>query len=120
MKLVKKKDNKMNDYMKHNLRNYHLNDDTEYCTVKFFKIKNNINGNPRYVVHFMDYLQLINEYSNYSKKSPEILLEIYNYAVNHSKKYGGKKYHHKDFGGGIVFCTYSLKQLVNWIKEDLK
>ena len=59
--------------------------------VEYFKIDNDINGNPRYVIHF---LEIDNDY---------------NTALNISRKIGGKKYRANWFGGGIVIQSYSLE-----------
>ena len=59
--------------------------------VEYFRINNDINGNPRYVIHF---LEIDNDY---------------NTALNISRKIGGKKYRAKWFGGGIVVQSYSLQ-----------
>ncbi len=85
------------------------------------RINNDVNGNPRYVVHFLSLL------SNYEKgeKYPNDLNRIstmYADAVKRAKKIGGRKFHNKQYGGGIVFQSYSLpdteKGIFNLIKED--
>jgi len=63
------------------------------------RIKNDRNGNPRYVVH---YLTLANDYEQ---------------ALKISRAYGGKKYHNKSYGGGIAFVTYDLERLIKDILE---
>lgn len=73
---------------------------------KFTRINNDINGNPRYVIHF---LELINDeernFIPFHKK--------YEYAIKKSKKLGGKKYDNKSYGGGIVFQSYNINDLWN-------
>ena len=54
----------------------------------FTRIKNDINGNPRFVCHFL----------HFSRN--------YNDALYLAKKLGGKKFHNKQYGGGIVFQEY--------------
>lgn len=71
-------------------------------TDDFKRIKNDFCGNPRYLLHF---LRLNTEYKE---------------ALFLSKKLGGCKYRGKDFGGGIVFQTYSLRSLVDSLNEALK
>jgi hypothetical protein len=63
------------------------------------RIKNDVNGNPRYVVH---YLALANDYEQ---------------ALKISRAHGGKKYHNKSYGGGIAFVTYDLERLIKDILE---
>ena len=58
--------------------------------VEYKRITNCINGNPRYLIHF---LYVANDY---------------NEALNISRQVGGKKYKGKDFGGGIVISSYNL------------
>lgn len=70
----------------------------------FKRIDNNVNGNPRYVIHF---LNLITD-----KESENLKVEEkYSFAANKARKLGGKKYHTRAYGGGIVFCTYNLNDL---------
>lgn len=63
-------------------------------TITFHRIKNDINGNPRYVCHFLD------------------LGETYAQACANANQIGGRKYTAKWFGGGIVFQSYSLDELI--------
>lgn len=44
----------------------------------------------------------------------------YAYAVANAKKIGGKKYHTKNYGGGIVFQSYNINQLEKDILNLLK
>lgn len=67
--------------------------------VNFKHITNDGNGNPRYVIHFT----VIN--SNYIE------------ALILAKKIGGKKYHTKQYGGGIVFQSYCTTELSNDIMK---
>ena len=114
IKLVKKKDNKMH-YTEVNLSDYTLSGKFEgISSYKLYRAKNDINGNPRHVLHFLDYLSLIGEYPENRNND---ILALCEYAISHSKKHGGKKYRNKDFGGGIVFCTYSVFDLVKRIKD---
>jgi hypothetical protein len=71
------------------------------ATIEFKRIDNDVNGNPRYVCHF---LNLNGNYEN---------------AVKLANKIGGRKYHTKKYGGGIVFQSYSLDSLVNDINQLL-
>ena len=67
----------------------------------FTSVNNNSFGNPRYVIHF---LNIPTDETNISK--------MYNEALNKCKPLGGKKFHNKQYGGGIVFCTYDLNALI--------
>jgi hypothetical protein len=55
----------------------------------FTKIKHDVNGNPRHVCHF---LQFSTDYET---------------ALSIAKPLGGKKFHNKQYGGGIVFQEYT-------------
>ena len=73
------------------------------------RINNDVNGNPRYVVHFYDLLTDI-EGLNLS------ILERYELALQKARKVGGKIYRGKDFGGGIVFQSYNILETINKVK----
>lgn len=70
----------------------------------FTLTKNDINGNPRYILHFFNLLNEV-EGDNYSLS----IMEKKAIALNRAKKAGGKAYKGKDFGGGIVFQSYNLQ-----------
>lgn len=78
----------------------------------FTRIANDLNGNPRYVIHFLELLTA-NErwYSNLD------ISEKYQLAIKKANKIGGKKYHNKSYGGGIVFQSYNLDQLITTIEN---
>lgn len=69
------------------------------------RVHNDVNGNPRYVFHFL------------------ALADHYSEAVAVAKKLiGGKKYHTKNYGGGIVFQSYNVQNdldtLNTYIEEN--
>lgn len=59
----------------------------------FTHINNDTNGNPRFVIH---YLQLADSYER---------------ALFLARALGGRKFHNKQYGGGIAFTTYDTKTL---------
>lgn len=65
----------------------------------FTRIKNDVNGNPRHVCHFLQFSR------NYED------------ALAIAKTLGGKKFHNKQYGGGIVFQCFSLPDLCKRINE---
>ena len=67
--------------------------------IEVFRVENDVNGNPRYVIHFLD------------------LSTNYNDALFKARKIGGKKYRAKWFGGGIVFSSYNLEHDLKIIME---
>ena len=65
----------------------------------FTRINNDVNGNPRYVFHFLE------------------LADNYDEALKLAKKIGGKKFHNKQYGGGIVVQSYNLHEGIEFINE---
>ena len=65
----------------------------------FTRINNDTNGNPRYVVH---YLQMADTYER---------------ALYLGRKLGGRKFHNKQFGGGIAFQSYNTDKLAERIAQ---
>ena len=72
--------------------------------IDFTRIDNDINGNPRYVVHYLNFLK-------------EGEKGGYETALKRARKLGGKKFHNKQYGGGIVFQSYNTNRLAERIKE---
>ena len=71
--------------------------------IQFTRIDNDVNGNPRYVCHFLNIPLTEEERGN--------VKERYRIAVKKANSIGGRKYHTKNYGGGIVFQSYNLKSL---------
>lgn len=63
----------------------------------FTRVKNDINGNPRFVCH---YLQIADSYDR---------------ALYLSRQLGGRKFHNKQYGGGIAFQSYNTEILAERI-----
>ena len=70
--------------------------------VKVFRIKNDVNGNPRYVVHFSDLGIKLSDYDNINKL------------------YGFKKYRAQWYGGGVVFQSYNIQDTLNFALDKVK
>lgn len=69
----------------------------------FKRVNNDVNGNPRYVIHFLN------------------IADNYSDALKIAKKFGGKKFHNKQYGGGIVIQSYNLQndiELINNLKTN--
>lgn len=60
----------------------------------FTSVNNDTYGNPRYVLHYLN------------------IADNYNEALYIAKQFGGRKFHNKQYGGGIVFSTYNLESLI--------
>jgi hypothetical protein len=65
----------------------------------FTRINNDTNGNPRYVVHYLQ------------------VAETYERALYLARKIGGRKFHNKQYGGGIAFQSYNIDWLENKIRQ---
>ena len=82
----------------------------------FTRVNNDTNGNPRFVCHFLSITMPddLREYMGMDKISQK-----YDLALSRAKPLGGRKFHNKQFGGGIVFCTYNLRDLCEKINLTL-
>lgn len=65
----------------------------------FTRIRNDVNGNPRFVCHFL-HLDV------HGWQSKIGLSDRYAIALKLANSIGGRKYHTKAYGGGIVFQEY--------------
>jgi hypothetical protein len=65
----------------------------------FTRVKNDINGNGRLVCHYL------------------AIADTYEEAVKIANKVGGRKYHNKQYGGGLVFQAYSGKEIIDAINS---
>ena len=59
--------------------------------VRCWKLDNDVNGNPRYLIHYRS------------------IAESWEKALKISRKVGGRAYRGKWFAGGIVISTYNLE-----------
>lgn len=84
----------------------------------FTRISNDINGNPRYVCHFSNLItdrekgEIWSDYACGCRINKQ-----YELAINKANKIGGRKYHTKSYGGGIVFQSYNIQETCNRINE---
>lgn len=73
------------------------------------RVRNDVNGNPRYVIHFLALLR-DDERGDISSG--------YDLAVARAKKlFGGKRFHNRQYGGGIVFTSYNVDTELHLINE---
>lgn len=77
--------------------------------IEFTRINNDVNGNPRHVCHF---LAFINEGDTAKADTYGIgfVSKEYEIALLKAKQLGGRKFHNKQYGGGIVFQMYNGDQ----------
>lgn len=80
--------------------------------IEFTRINNDTMGNPRWVCHFTNLLNMNEDIGE--------LETAYGTALKKAKKIGGKKFHNKQYGGGIVFQSYNIKETEKDILELLK
>ena len=83
--------------------------------VSFYRMNNDINGNPRYACHFLELLTEQDREQQRENKESFIVNSMYELALNRAKAIGGKKFHNKQFGGGIIFQSYNLNDEVKSI-----
>ena len=77
--------------------------------IEFTRVSADINGNSRHVCHFL----------NFIKEDEKASYEV---AIKRGNKLGGRKFHNKQYGGGIVFqvCEGMLPKLEKRIVDSLK
>ncbi|MEI8138163.1 MAG: hypothetical protein WCH21_12635 [Bacteroidota bacterium] len=83
-------------------------------TTDFTKVNHDTNGNPRYVCHFLHFLKTTDSFVDGFNIDAK-----YRLALKRAKKIGGKKFHNKQYGGGIVFQSYNLDSTVEAINTLL-
>lgn len=86
--------------------------------IQWTKIKHDVNGNPRYVC---SYLSLLTKRESsllpFDEMGRTIRPTKYEIACQRANKIGGRKYHTKAYGGGIVFQSYNLQDAERSIFE---
>jgi hypothetical protein len=94
---------------------------TMKTSIDFTRINNDVNGNPRYVCHFLSLLSTKEQDEISSKARPfQSINDMYREAVNKARTIGGRKYTAKNYGGGIVFQSYNIADLEKSILELTK
>lgn len=95
--------------------------------IEFKRINSDTNGNPRYVCHFLEFIN--DEIEQDIKERFKLTLEqnpykktdlLYSEALSIAKSLGGRKYNNKSYGGGIVFQSYNIQDLEKKIIELTK
>lgn len=86
--------------------------------IEFTKISHDVNGNPRYVCHFL-HLNTPQENTNefWDVHGMNTISVKYCLAVKRANRIGGRKYHTRAYGGGIVFTSYNLSDLEEHIRR---
>ena len=80
------------------------------------RLNNDGNGNPRYAIHFLKLNTRAekNRTGDYENLSTT---DLYDIAVKRANKLGGRRYHNKQYGSGIVFSTYNTTVLLDQIEN---
>jgi len=86
-------------YISHNLE-AQFNDE-------FFRVTNDSNGHPRYVTHYLAFLN-----------DNELGMGDYDIAKKRAKKLGFKVYKGRDFGGGFVTTSFNLENDIEAIIDS--
>ena len=73
----------------------------------FTRVNSDTNGNPRYACH----------YSFFTSDSERSIAGKYAIACKRANALGGRKFHNKQYGGGIVFQSYNLQDTCNHINR---
>ena len=68
-------------------------------TIEFTRVNNDVNGNPRYVCHFLN------------------IADNYERAIKLANSIGGRKFHNRQYGGGLVFQSYNIGETERAILE---
>lgn len=78
--------------------------------MRLTRIDNDTNGNPRYVCHFSE-IASDDDRRIAQEHGINYISVLYQMAVKKANTIGGKKYHTKKYGGGIVFQSYNTDEL---------
>lgn len=81
--------------------------------IQFTRVNRDTNGNPRYVCHFLNFINARDEQqlkqdfaASLAQGSSRLTGLKYDLALERARKLGGRKFHNKQYGGGIVFQMY--------------
>lgn len=80
--------------------------------MKITRLKNDVNGNGRFAVHFLEFIsEKDRNTEGYS------VFNAYEIALKKARRFGGRKYNNKSYGGGIAFQAYSENEIEEIIKR---
>jgi len=85
-----------------------------FTTEDFTRVKNDTNGNPRYVAHFLAFTTS-DDLAGYM--GLDKITHKYALALARARALGGRKFHNKQYGGGIVFTSYNTRELAEKINQ---
>lgn len=67
--------------------------------ITWYRANNDVYGNPRYVTHYLS------------------IAEDYDDALKIARKLGGRKFHNRQFGGGVAFQSYDLESTTRDLRK---
>lgn len=82
--------------------------------IDWTKVNHDSNGNPRYVCHYLNLL---------TQAEKDVIGGVqskYDLALARASRIGGRKFHNRQYGGGIVFQSYSLKETEMYIAQAIE
>ncbi|HRH55004.1 MAG TPA: hypothetical protein PLN38_16860 [Chitinophagales bacterium] len=88
--------------------------------IEFTRINNDTCGNPRYVCWYGNLLTDAEVGYHNGVEYVDGSLPVsdrYHTAIKRANKLGGRKFHNKQYGGGIVFQSYNIQDLEQRIHE---
>jgi len=88
-----------------------MNNEQTTPQIEFTRVNSDINGNPRYVCHFLAFISIEDSLNAHATQGINAINYEYQLALKRSRQLGGKKFHNKQYGGGIVFQMYSGQQI---------
>ena len=84
--------------------------------ITWTRINNDVNGN--YVCHFHALLTPAElSASIWDSNGRKVTPTKYEIAIKRANKIGGRKYHNKQYGGGIVFQSYNIVDTAESIRD---
>ena len=84
-----------------------IDDETKF---EWTRVNSDGNGNPRYVAHFLNFVEDLSGLGGSG---------LYEVAVKRANEMGGRRFHNKQYGGGIVFQSYNLLDTERFIRKTL-
>lgn len=86
-------------------------------SIEITRINRDSNGNSRMVVHFLNFITR----KELDKKGDEwiSISEKYAIALKRANALGGRKFHNRQYGGGIVFQCSSENEILKIIKTAI-
>ena len=79
-------------------------------SIDWTRINSDINGNPRQVCHYLEFKPFTPRIGSENERF------TYEDALTIARTLGGRKFHNKQYGGGIVFSSYNYRDLEERIK----